>query len=242
MTIDQVVPKPTNIHEALSRAKIEIGVIGKDDENQFHHYKFRGIDAIVNSVGPVFARLGIVVAPVHRLVSSEEVTSTEQKKGFRVIVETVWTFSISTERTLLPDKEGSTFTVPATSAITAQTLGEAIDYSDKALNQAQTQSFKNALAQVLTIPTGEEDPDATSPEAVPEKTTGELVLEGLAGEGFNKTKAKKYAAEALTLLELKHPIPNARVDDVIRHATELRDEAEKPLEDDGEDDSREGYE
>jgi hypothetical protein len=220
--------KPTNIHEALSRAKLEIGVIGKDDENEQQHYAFRGIDSIVNKVGPVFAELGIVVAPVHRLISSDDVLSRNNAKGYRVVVETEWTFSINPK-----DEE---------SYLTAQTLGESIDYSDKAINQAQTQSFKNALAQVLTIPTGESDPDSTTPEQVVPKTVGERILEALTLEGFELVTAKKYTLEAMKLLELKNPIPEERIADVVTHAIELRNEAEAPMAESGDgDDPSEGY-
>ena len=227
MTIDQVVAKPTNIHQALSRAKREIGVIGKDDKNEHHGYSFRGIDAIVNRVGPIFAELGIITAPVHRLISSEDVLSGSNAKGYRVIVESTWTFSIHVDR----DAEDK-FTVPDTSSITVQTLGEAIDYSDKAINQAQRQSEKNALQQVLEIPTGEPDPDSVSPEQIKPPTPGEKILEALIEEGMNKTTARKYTTEAMGELDLKNPIEEASIDAIVGEAIRLRDKAEAPLESD----------
>ncbi len=218
MTIDQIEPRPTNIHEALSRAKMRIGVIGKDDKNQAQGYAFRGIDSIVNKVGPVFSELGILVVPTTRLVSSEETTSAKGARGYRVVVETLWTFSIQ------QDGEES---LSGYSYIVAQTLGESIDYSDKALNQAQTQSFKNALAQVLTIPTGEVDPDELSPDTAAELEPGEQILEVLI-ETMSKTDARKYVAQAMKVLGIKNPIPKERIDDIIVHAQELRDDlAEK---------------
>ncbi len=219
MTIDQVEAKPTNIHDALSRAKIRIGVIGKDDENEHHHYQFRGIDAIVNRVGPVFAELGIVVSPRHKLISSDAVTSSSSAKGYRVIIETEWTFSIHS------DEPGE--------YIEAQTLGESIDYSDKAINQAQTQSFKNALAQVLTIPTGETDPDSVSPDTVRELKPGEKILEVLI-QTMNVNDARKYTGEAMKALGLVNPFPDERIDDVIVHAQELYDDAKANEEQPGE--------
>ncbi len=229
MTIDQ---PPTNIHEALSRAKLEIGVIGKDDENTFHHYAFRGIDAIVNTVGPVFARLGILTVPEHRLISSEEVTSSGQStKGYRVLIETTWTFSIHVD-----DEE---------SYIVAQTLGEAIDYSDKAVNQAQRQSEKNALIQVLEIPTGETDPDSVSPDSVieqTEQTRGEKILAGLTAEGMNKTTARKYTKEAMANLELVGvDLEDADVPRIVDEALIIRDAAEAPLDKSDSDEPAEGY-
>lgn len=215
---------PTTIHEALSRAKIRIGVIGKDDENQHHHYAFRGIDAIVNRVGPIFAELGIVTAPEHKLVTSEEVLSSGSSKGYRVIIESVWTFSIATE--------------DADCELKAQTLGEAIDYSDKAINQAQRQSEKNALIQVLQIPTGETDPDSVSPDTVRELKPGEQILEALTAEKINQTSARRYVKAAMAELGLKNPIDQDDVEGIVEEALRLRDEAEAPME---EAETDEGY-
>ena len=225
MTANLPTVPPTNIHEALSRAKKQIGHIGKGSKNTDLGYAFRGIDAILDRAGPILADLGVTVAPVHKLVSSEAVTSRKGALGYRVVVESFWTFTIHTER---QPADGVKF--PDTSSLTAQTLGESIDYSDKAVNKAQTQSFKNALAQVLTIPTGETDSDEETPEQVVPLNAAEAVLEALSLEGFGEDLAKHYAKEAMKVLELHHPIPDMAVDDVVGQAVILRDEAEAPIE------------
>ncbi len=226
--------KPTNIHQALSEAKTRIGTIGKEDKNVDLGYAFRGIDAIVNVVGPIFADLGIIVAPIHRLISSDEVIAKSGAKGFRVILETTWTFSIHNDRVVdgpaRNEPARSEIVFPETSAITAQTLGESIDYSDKAINQAQTQSFKNALAQVLTIPTGEPDPDSVTPEVVQEQSPGEKILEALLEEDMTKTAARKYTKAAMAELGLQNPILSESIDAIVGEAVRLRDEAEAPME------------
>ncbi len=225
MTANIPVVPPTNIHEALSRASKQIGHIGKGSKNTDLGYAFRGIDAILDRAGPILADLGVTVAPVHRLISSDQVTSKRGGLGYRVLVETAWTFTIHVDR---EPSEGVKF--PDTSALTAQTLGESIDYSDKAVNKAQTQSFKNVLAQVLKIPTGEADPDEETPEQVEPLVAADEILSRLESEGFNKTAAKKYAKTAMEVLELHHPIPLMAVDDVVKKAIDLRNEAEAPVE------------
>ncbi len=225
MTANIPVVPPTNIHEALSRAKKQIGHIGKGSKNTDLGYAFRGIDAIIDRAGPILADLGVTVAPIHKLISSEQVTSKRGALGYRVVVESFWTFTIHVER---EPSEGVKF--PDTSSLTAQTLGESIDYSDKAVNKAQTQSFKNALAQVLTIPTGEADPDEETPEQVVPLVAADEILARLESEGFNKTAAKKYAKEGMEVLELVHPIPDMAVDDVVGQAVILRNEAEAAIE------------
>lgn len=210
---------PRSIYEALSQAKARIGPIPKSDRNKEQQYAFRGIDSILNTAGPVLTDLGIVTSPVHRLISSEEVTSSRGTPGYRILIESTWTFSVHVDR-----QDGR---FPEHSSVTAQTLGEAIDYSDKGVNKAQTQSFKNALAQVLAIPTGEPDPDHENPERAsaarpgPVKTTAEEVLEALRFEGLSMDDAKEYAKLAREALEIPHPIPGDKVPEIVSMAVDL---------------------
>lgn len=227
---------PRSIYEALSMAKARIGTIGKDDRNKEQNYAFRGIDSILNKAGPVLTDLGIVTSPIHKLISSEEVTSRGGTPGYRILIESTWTFSVHVDR-----QDGR---FPEHSSVTAQTLGEAIDYSDKGINKAQTQSFKNALAQVLAIPTGEPDPDHDSPERAPEgptKTTAEMVLDALRFEGFSESDAKEYAKLAREALEIPHPIPGNKVPEIVSTAVELAKADLSKMEDNDEDHAGLGY-
>lgn len=198
---------PKDIYAVLADAKGQIGFISKGEKNTNLGYAFRGIDSILNKVGPILTELGIVVYPKHRLLSSEEVTSKSGGRGYRVVVESEWMFAI-----------GSDGSRPY-SAVTATTLGEAIDYSDKAINKAQTQSFKNALAQVLSIPTGEPDPDEETPEQVVPETTAAQALREIAEAGVEP--AGTYATQAMDRLAIEHPIPEERVEELVDMAVEL---------------------
>lgn len=220
--------RPRSIHEALAMAKDRIGFIGKDDRNKDLGYEFRGIDSILNKAGPVATELGIVVSPQHRLVSSEEVHSSSGTRGYRVVVETVWTFSVHIER------EQGDVRLPDYSSLLAQTLGEGIDYSDKAVNKAQRQSEKNAWQQVLSIPTGEPDPDTETPtQSIRQRqpSSAEEVLHALELEGFSKDNAKHYAREAMESLELSHPLPVERIPELVSLAIEIRNDSEAVFED-----------
>lgn len=226
--------RPRSIYEAIAMAKARIGYIGKDDKNKDLGYSFRGIDSILNKAGPVATELGIVTAPQTRLVSSEEVHSSSGTRGYRVVVETVWTFSVHVER----DEGDVRF--PHYSSLVAQTLGEAIDYSDKAVNKATRQSEKNAWQQVFSIPTGEPDPDAETPTQYgrqePGPTTGEEVLSALTLEGFTDIEAKHYARQAMHFLGVEHPIPVEKVAGIIGTAKQLKLDSEAVFEDDDEED------
>ena len=219
--------KPTTIHEALVRAKKQIGFIGKTDRNPEQGYAFRGIDSILNNAGPVLSDLGVMVTPRHSIVSQEEVQSRGGARGYRVVIESVWTFSIKGIQEIDTSTIG---TEPGDKWLQAVTLGEAIDYSDKAVNKAQTQSFKNALAQVLSIPTGEPDPDHHSPDAGGTPiTTADQVLAELEAGGMAEGTAKAYAGAAMEDLELEHPIEEATIAVVVERARELYDEASEPM-------------
>ena len=223
--------KPRSIYEALAVAKDRIGVIGKDDTNKDLGYSFRGIDSILNRAGPIATELGIIVYPQHKLLSSEEVHSQGGTRGYRVVVESTWTFSVHVTR-----EEGDV-RLPDYSSLIAQTLGEAIDYSDKAVNKAQRQSEKNAWQQVLSIPTGEPDPDSENPTQTSRQkrpSSAEEVLQALTLEGFSEDNAKHYAREAMESLELEHPIPEDRISDLVALAIEIRNDAESVFEDEEE--------
>lgn len=214
MTDETAVPQPSSIYEAISIAKSRIGVIGKSDRNKDQDYAFRGIDSILNRAGPILTELGVVISPKHRVVSDVEVTSRNGARGYRVVIETKWKFAVSLE-----------------SSVRCQTIGEAIDYSDKAFNKAQTQSFKNALAQVLSIPTGEADPDSESPERGRDETSAESVLRLLTDvHGFEPERARSYARLSMESLSIEHPLPNTRVEEVVNEAVRLREQDEAPFE------------
>lgn len=210
-----------SIHQAITEAKRRIGHIGKEDRNKDQGYEFRGIDSILNKAGPIAADLGIVVYPRTRVVSSEPVESRQGTRGYRVVVESVWTFAVHVDREQV---EGVRF--PDYSSLEAVTLGEAIDYSDKGFNKAQRQSEKNAWQQVLSIPTGEPDPDHESPTqaaAGAPLSTAQLVLELLQSQGLDEEDAKAYARQAVEDLSLAHPIPADEVMAVGSRALELWD-------------------
>ena len=50
----------TTIQEAMNLAMREIGAVGKDSYNETQRFNFRGIDAVINAVAPVFRQHGII--------------------------------------------------------------------------------------------------------------------------------------------------------------------------------------
>lgn len=126
--------------------------IGKDSENSFDRYKFRGIDAVYNALAPLLAKHGLCVLP--RIIERESVERTSRKG------EPMFYVTVTAEFDFVAAEDGSTHTV--------RTYGEAMDRSDKATNKAMSAAYKYAAFMAFAIPTeGDNDADAFTPEVEP---------------------------------------------------------------------------
>jgi len=138
------------IYKQIPKVMEAIGVIRKGQENQYDHYKFRGIDDVYNALQPALVAHGVF--PVPKLL---EITQTDRKsrKGESMI------------HTLL--RVQYTFYAEDGSCIEVVAPGEAADRSDKSANKAIAAAFKYACFQLFCIPTEEQardDADNTTPE------------------------------------------------------------------------------
>jgi hypothetical protein len=138
--------KPT-IFEAFAAAMAEVQAVRKGDRNQQQGYSFRGIDAVVNAVGPVFRKHGIVPIP-HKSEARYRDVQTSTGKPSRECTVTV------TYR----------FYGPAGDFIEAEVPGESMDFGDKGAPKAMSVAFRIALLQALCIPTDEPEPDSQTYE------------------------------------------------------------------------------
>ena len=142
------------IYPAMNRVMQDISAVGKSQENQQQHYKFRGIDDMVNAAHPVLAKHGVFCAPevLQRIEQRFERTS-EGSQGQRVVV---WTHVALEVRFVFYALDGS--------SVQAITWGEGLDNSDKATNKAMSGAWKYALITILAVPTVDvDDADKTSP-------------------------------------------------------------------------------
>ena len=135
------------IEKALSAVMGEVQAVGKDGRNQSQGFNFRGIDAVVNAVGPALRKHGVIVLP--RVLSSRyrDFNTTKGALMHEAVLEVEFTF-------VGPD--GSTLVCSA--------MGESADSGDKASAKAHSVAFRTALLQALCIPTDEPDPDSHSYE------------------------------------------------------------------------------
>ena len=135
-------PEKLSIYEALGAVMVDCSSVAKRDENSHQHFMFRGIDAVVNAVGPVLRKHGVIVVP--RLVSADyetvQTTTGKASTACRVVVAYV-------------------FHGPAGDSIETCVAAEAWDSGDKAAPKAMSVAFRTALLQSLALPTDEPDPD-----------------------------------------------------------------------------------
>jgi hypothetical protein len=137
-----VTDKPTVV-EALSAVMAEVQAVGKKDRNSQQGYDFRGIDAVVNAVGPVFRKHGVIALP-HKSEARYRDVQTSTGKPSRECTVTV------TYR----------FYGPAGDFIDCEVPGESMDFGDKGAPKAMSVAYRIALLQALCIPTHDPEPDA----------------------------------------------------------------------------------
>lgn len=137
-----------SITESLSAVMDDVQAVRKGERNSHGGYNFRGIDAVVNAVGPALRRHKVIVTPKVETYEYGEILTGKDRRPMghaRVIV--AYTFHA---------EDGST--------ITCSAAGEAFDSGDKATPKAMSVAFRTALLQALCLPTDEPDPDAFTHE------------------------------------------------------------------------------
>ena len=132
------------VHVALAKVMADVQAVGKDEQNKSQGWSFRGVDAVVNAVGPALRRHGVIVIPRILSTSYKDFTTANGKSSHECIVEVEYTF-------VGPD--GTT--------LVGSSIGESADYGDKATAQAMSVAYRTWWLQALCIPTDEPDPDET---------------------------------------------------------------------------------
>lgn len=135
-----------SIVASLSLVMQDVRKVTKTGFNTQQQYKFRGVDATINAVGPVLRKHGVIVLP--NLVS-ERIETFQTGKGstmYRSVV--VVTYK---------------FIGPAGDELSATVAGEGSDSLDKATSKAMSVAYRTALLQALCLPTDDPDPDSFSP-------------------------------------------------------------------------------
>jgi hypothetical protein len=156
--IGDIVP---DIYAALSAVMGDVQSIAKGtgkDVNRKQNYVFRGIDTVVDAVGPVLRKHKVMVIPNVRSFDYGEITTGKDRTPMghaRVVVE-------------------YTFYAPDGTCILSSAAGEAFDSGDKATPKAMSVAYRTALLQALCVPTGDPEPDAESYERSPQPSPAEV--------------------------------------------------------------------
>lgn len=134
--------KPTVV-ELLSKVMDAVQAVGKKQRNLEQNYSFRGVDAVVNAVGPELRKQGVVVIPVLQEAAYRDVTTSRGKPSRECTVKVCYRFY-----------------GPAGDHIEAVVPGESMDFGDKGAAKAMSVAYRIALLQALCIPTDEPEPDS----------------------------------------------------------------------------------
>lgn len=135
-----------NIYESIAAIQADIDFIGKNRQTETGQiFKYRGVDQVLNTLHPLFAKYKVFAVPEVLEVLNREWKKTQ--KGGIVVYQTV--------------KVKYTFYAEDGSNVSAVVIGEAMDSGDKASNKCMSVAYKYACFQILSIPTGETtaDPD-----------------------------------------------------------------------------------
>lgn len=131
----------------------EVQSLAKKEKNTSQGFNFRGIDAVMNVVGPALRKHGGFIVPVV-VDKSHEIVPGANGKSLNYARLTV-TFCVYGD-----DAQYIAGTVAA----------EAFDSGDKATAKAMSVAYRTFLLQLLCLPTDEPDPDTYSYE-LGQKTT-----------------------------------------------------------------------
>lgn len=135
------------VFEAFSRVMGQVQGIRKGERNQQQGFNFRGIDAVLNAVGPALREHGVTIVPTALSIETERYQTAKGGQMQGVIVHMLY-------RVYGPD--GDSFEGSA--------YGQASDAGDKAVTKAESVAYRTFLLQALTVPTDEPDPDGESHE------------------------------------------------------------------------------
>ena len=124
----------SQIYADLAKVMRSVDHVGKGDFNSHQRFNFRGIDGVLNAVGPALREHNVVVYPRLHDVAYEEVKTSGGKASTacRVVVDYIFA-----------SVDGST--------VETRVAAESWDTGDKAMPKAMSVAMRTALIQALSI-------------------------------------------------------------------------------------------
>lgn len=132
------------IYPSMIRAMRLVKAVGKAGWNEQQKYKFRGIDGVLDAVGPALREAGVFVTSEIVEVNYRDTRTTLDKPTREVTARIRYTFHAV---------DGST--------VSTEVAGESLDQSDKGTAKAFSVALRIALLQTLALPTQEPTTDDT---------------------------------------------------------------------------------
>lgn len=189
--------KPT-VFEALVGVMADVQNVRKGDVNKQQGFAFRGIDAVLNAVGPALRTHRVIVMP-------------------EVLEEDYSTVEVGQKRTPMANarlKVQYTFFGPAGDSVGCVVVGEAMDSGDKAVAKAMSVAFRIALLQALALPTDEPDADhstyerssardAAAPKALSDDEMTALAADVIAVESMDVEECRALWKRRASVLEVE---------------------------------------
>ena len=182
-------PLTKSVVEALSAVMEDVRAVGKGDRNPEFGYMFRGIDAVMNIVGPALRKHGVIVLPLGGEAHYRDVQTSKGKPSRECTVK--WRYR---------------WYGPAGDFIDTEVPGESMDQGDKGTAKAMSVAFRTLLLHALCIPTGDTDPDAESYERAEAPETAPSLRGRIAQLGKAKNKTNEEIAADFVSWSMGVPI------------------------------------
>lgn len=147
------VPHVPHVFIAIAEVREVINAIGLDKASEASGggitFKFRGIDAVLNTFSGPMAKAGLVIVPSY---SDLQVSTRKTRNG------ETFNSTVLGRYVLVSTRDGSTFPM-------GSFYGEANDTQDKSIAKAQSIALRQAYLQTFVVPLGAEyDPEASQEE------------------------------------------------------------------------------
>ena len=170
---------PTTARDVILAVMQEVQGVAKTGKNTAQNFNFRGIDAVMNAVGPALRKSGGFIVPT---VISQEATTVPSKSGGALNV-----VRLSVEFAIYGQSGDP---------ITGLVAAEAFDSGDKATAKAMSVAYRTFLLQALCLPTDEPDPDTHTYEIASSSAPTIASLKATIATHF-RGKSKEQIATAL---------------------------------------------
>lgn len=157
-----------NVFQAVNAVMNDVKAVGKEGFNKHQQFNFRGIDGVMNAVGPALRNHGVIAVP---MVEEAHYGTVQTNRGG-----TMSTVNV---------KMRVRWYGPAGDYFDSVTYGESFDSGDKATAKAHSVAFRTAILQTLCLPTQESDPD----EHTYERASQQQIMEQQRQQQMQQRKA-----------------------------------------------------